>query len=128
MINTWYQALKCYHNRCYQCIVEIEPHRVLFPYYELLLAGSMLAPPCAMRKARARACSPSALKGTCVGGLPAFGLVVGPYGSWWSCGLGAADAVSPRARRAAHCVRLYAPSAPAVWTLLPILFEDECYY
>lgn len=97
MINTWYQALKCYHNRCYQCIVVIEPSRVLLPFYELLMADFMLASPCAMRKALARSGSPSALKGTCVRGLPAFGLVVRPYGSSGSCGLGAAVNVSPRA-------------------------------
>lgn len=57
----------------------------------------MLASPCAMRKALARSGSPSALKGTCAGGLPAFGLVVGSYGSWGSCGLGAAVNVSPHA-------------------------------
>lgn len=39
----------------------------------------------------------STLKGTCVLGLPAFGLVVGSYGCWGSCGLGAAVAVSTHA-------------------------------
>lgn len=39
----------------------------------------------------------STLKGTCDRGLPAFGLVVGSYGSWRSCGLGAAVNVSPHA-------------------------------
>lgn len=61
------------------------------------MSDSLDAPPCAMRKALARSGSPSALKGTCVGELPAFGLVVGTYGSWGFFGLGAAVNVSAHA-------------------------------
>ena len=80
----------------------IEPYSALFPFYILLMArsfmsGSLGAPPCALRKALTRSGSPSALKGTCVGELPAFGLVVGTYGSWSSSGLGAAVNVSTHA-------------------------------